>query len=38
MILYKDKDSYLNKLLTCGYDGAFLDVIDSFYYFEAKED
>ena len=37
-ILYKDKDSYLNKLLACGYDGAFLDVIDSFYYFEAKED
>ena len=37
-ILYQGKDSYLNKLLACGYDGAFLDVIDSFYYFEAKED
>ncbi|MBQ5348305.1 MAG: endo alpha-1,4 polygalactosaminidase, partial [Phascolarctobacterium sp.] len=37
-ILFQGKDSYLNKLLACGYDGAFLDVIDSFYYFEAKED
>ncbi len=34
-ILFKGKDSYLDKLLACGYDGAFLDVIDSFYYFEA---
>ena len=36
-ILFQGKDSYLNKLLACGYDGAFLDVIDSFYYFEAFE-
>ena len=36
-ILFKGKDSYLDKLLACGYDGAFLDVIDSFYYFEALE-
>ena len=36
-ILFQGKDSYLNKLLACGYDGAFLDVIDSFYYFEALE-
>lgn len=36
-ILYKGSDSYLGKVLACGYDGAFLDVIDSFYYFEALE-
>ena len=37
-ILFRGQESYLNKLLACGYDGAFLDVIDSFYYFEALEE
>lgn len=37
-ILFRGQDNYLSKLLACGYDGAFLDVIDSFYYFEALEE
>ncbi|MBQ8417429.1 MAG: endo alpha-1,4 polygalactosaminidase [Phascolarctobacterium sp.] len=34
-ILYEGEASYLQKILSAGFDGAFLDVIDSFYYFEA---
>ena len=33
-ILYKGKNSYLNKLLNAGFDGAYFDVIDAYEYFE----
>ena len=33
-ILYKGKDSYLDKLLGAGFDGAYFDVIDAYEYFE----
>jgi len=33
-IIYKDSDSYLNKILTANFDGVYLDIIDGFEYFE----
>jgi len=33
-IIYKNSDSYLNKILTAGFDGVYLDIIDGFEYFE----
>ena len=33
-IIYAGSDSYLNKLLTSGFDGAYLDLVDAFEYFE----
>lgn len=33
-IIYKNQDSYLNKILTAGFDGVYLDIIDAFEYFE----
>ena len=38
-LLYGSPDAYLDRILAAGFDGAFLDVMDTFYYFEegAKE-
>lgn len=33
-IIYKNPDSYLNKILTADFDGVYLDIIDGFEYFE----
>ena len=33
-IIYSNTDSYLNKLLSSGFDGAYLDIIDAYEYFE----
>lgn len=33
-LIYADQDSYLSKLLSSGFDGAYLDMIDAFEYFE----
>lgn len=33
-IIYKNADSYLNRITTAGYDGVYLDIIDAFEYFE----
>ncbi len=33
-LIYVNSDSYLNKLLASGFDGAYLDLIDAFEYFE----
>lgn len=33
-IIYGKPDSYLQKIMDAGFDGAFLDVIDAFEYFE----
>jgi len=33
-IIYENSDSYLNKLLYSGFDGAYLDIIDAYEYFE----
>ena len=33
-IIYKNPDSYLNKITTAGFDGVYLDIIDAFEYFE----
>lgn len=35
-ILIYANDSYLNRILEAGFDGAYLDLVDSFYYFEEK--
>lgn len=35
-IIYNARDSYLSKIVDAGFDGAFLDVIDAFEYFQAK--
>jgi cysteinyl-tRNA synthetase len=35
-ILYGSKDAYLDQILDSGFDGAFLDVIDAYEYFNAK--
>ena len=32
-LLYGSGDSYLDKIMAAGFDGAFLDVIDAYYYF-----
>lgn len=36
-ILYGSPDAYLDKIMAAGFDGAFLDVIDAYYYFLAQE-
>jgi cysteinyl-tRNA synthetase len=33
-IIYKNSDSYLNKILDAGFDGVYLDIIDAFEYYE----
>ncbi|MFD0998012.1 endo alpha-1,4 polygalactosaminidase [Ohtaekwangia kribbensis] len=33
-IIYKNNDSYLNKILAAGFDGVYLDIIDAFEYYE----
>ncbi|MFP9100537.1 endo alpha-1,4 polygalactosaminidase [Flavobacterium sp. RHBU_24] len=33
-IIYKNSDSYLDKITTAGFDGVYLDIIDAFEYFE----
>ena len=33
-IIYKNSDSYLNKITVAGFDGVYLDIIDAFEYFE----
>ena len=33
-IIYKNNDSYLNKILEANFDGVYLDIIDGFEYFE----
>jgi cysteinyl-tRNA synthetase len=33
-IIYKDADSYLDRIVTAGFDGVYLDIIDAFEYFE----
>lgn len=33
-IIYKNSDSYLDRILTAGFDGVYLDIIDAFEYFE----
>jgi cysteinyl-tRNA synthetase, unknown class len=33
-IIYKNDDSYLNKITYAGFDGVYLDIIDAFEYFE----
>lgn len=33
-ILFKSKDSYLDRVLNVGFDGAYFDVIDAYEYFE----
>jgi cysteinyl-tRNA synthetase len=33
-LVYKNDDSYLDKILTAGFDGVYLDIIDAFEYFE----
>jgi cysteinyl-tRNA synthetase len=33
-IIYKNNDSYLNRITSAGFDGVYLDIIDAFEYFE----
>ncbi|MFD2603638.1 endo alpha-1,4 polygalactosaminidase [Flavobacterium suzhouense] len=33
-IIYRNNDSYLNKIILAGFDGVYLDIIDAFEYFE----
>ena len=33
-IIYRGSDSYLDRILTAGFDGVYLDIIDGFEYFE----
>ncbi|MFP5436516.1 MAG: endo alpha-1,4 polygalactosaminidase [Bacteroidia bacterium] len=33
-IIYRNSDSYLDKILNAGFDGVYLDIIDAFEYFE----
>ncbi len=35
-IIYGNNNSYLKKVLNAGFDGAYLDIIDAFEYFEDK--
>lgn len=37
-LLYGSKNSYLDQILSQGFDGAFLDVVDAYEYFETKRD
>lgn len=34
LIIYKSADSYLDRIVTVGFDGVYLDIIDAFEYFE----
>jgi cysteinyl-tRNA synthetase len=36
-IIYGNDSSYLHKILAAGFDGAYLDIIDAFEYFEGNE-
>ena len=33
-IIFGENNSYLDKILNCGFDGVYLDIIDAFEYFE----
>ena len=33
-IIYGDSDSYLDKIISVGFNGVYLDIIDAFEYFE----
>ena len=35
-IIYGEDDSYLDRIMNAGFDGAYLDIIDAFEYFESK--
>lgn len=35
-ILYGSRNAYLDKILTAGFDGIFMDIVDGFQYFEEK--
>ena len=35
-ILFGNPDAYLDRILSAGFDGVYLDIIDAFEYFEAK--
>ncbi len=35
-IIYGNDSSYLHKIMTTGFDGAYLDIVDAFEYFEGK--
>lgn len=35
-IIYGTSDSYTQKLLNSGFDGAYLDIVDAFEYFEGN--
>ncbi len=36
-IIYGNDNSYLDKILSAGFDGVYLDIIDAFEYFENKD-
>ncbi len=36
-IIFGNKNSYLNKIISAGFDGVYLDIIDAYEYFEEKE-
>ena len=36
-ILYGSEHAYLDKIMSAGFDGAFLDVVDAYYYYVARE-
>ncbi len=36
-IIFGTEDSYLDKILSIGFDGVYLDIIDAYEYFEEKE-
>jgi cysteinyl-tRNA synthetase len=36
-ILYGSREAYLDKIISAGFDGAFLDVVDAYYYYVARE-
>jgi len=36
-IIFGNDDSYLDRILTTGFDGAYLDIIDAFEFFEGVE-
>ncbi len=35
-IIYKSPDSYVKKIITSGFDGVYLDIIDAYEYFESS--
>jgi cysteinyl-tRNA synthetase len=36
-VLFGSDDAYLDRILAAGFDGAYLDIIDAFEYFEENE-